>query len=304
MTYYISEEGFTMKHLFICNTSSDYISKVNLEKFKEERKIDLNSSNYRRIGPHGICKYRDKLITANSYGNGISIVDIKENREVNDYFIGMHCNDVITHKDNAYIICGESNNVVMFDLIKNGLLEEIPCGNLPHSIVINKEKELLLISNMENDSLTLIDLNNKNSENIRVGAYPTKSMFSFDGNYIFACESNLGCDAKGSIAIISLKTLRILHRIKVGNAPIDMYYDGRYCYVSNFGDGTISIVDMSYYEEVERLIVGGMPRGIVKLNKKIYVGDNYNNLLIEYNIKENIKSTIPIGGEPTGMVLI
>lgn len=294
-----------MKHLFICNTSSDCISKVNLEQFKEEGKIDLNSSNYRRIGPHGICKYRDKLITANSYGNGISIVDIKENKEVIDYFIGMHCNDVIVNKDNAYIICGESNNVVMFDLVKGGLLEEIPCGSLPHSIVINKEKKLILISNMENDSVTLMDLSdNKRNENIRVGAYPTKSIFSFDGNYIFVCESNLGCDSKGSIAVISLKTLRILNRIKVGNSPVDMYYDGRYCYVSNFGDGSISIVDMSHYKEVDRVIIGGMPRGIVKLNENIYVGDNYNDLLIEYNMKENIKSTIPIGGEPTGMVLV
>lgn len=293
-----------MKYLFICNTSSDCISKVNLENFKEERKIDLNSSNYTRIGPHGICKYKDKLITANSYGNGISIVDIKENNEVNDHFIGMHCNDVIVHKDNAYIICGESNNVVIFDLIKGRLLEEIPCGNLPHSIAINKEKEIILISNMKNDSLTLIDLNNSSSKTIRVGAYPTKSIFSFDGNYIFVCESNLGCDAKGSIAIISLKNLSVLNRIKVGNSPVDMYYDGRYSYVSNFGDGTISIVDTSRYKEVKRLIVGGMPRGIVKLDKKIYVGDNYNNLLIEYNLGENIKKTIPIGGEPTGMVLI
>ena len=51
-----------------------------------------------------------------------------------------------------------------------------------------------------------------------------------------------------------------------------MYYDGRYSYVSNFGDGTISIVDTSRYKEVKRLIVGGMPRGIVKIRIKNICG--------------------------------
>lgn len=293
-----------MCYLFICNTSSDCISKVNINEFKEESKITLNSNNFRKVGPHGICKYNDKLITANSYGNSISIIDIAANKEVENHFIGMHCNDVVVYENNAYIICGELNNVVVFDLVKGKLIEEIPCGNLPHSIALNKEKKLLLICNMENDSVTLIDCENGESvKNIKVGSYPTKALFSMDGQYIIVCESNLGGDCRGSISIISLKTLRVLYRVIVGNSPVDMFLENEFCYVSNFGDGTISMVNINYYEEVKKFNIGGMPRGIIKINNNIYVGDNYNNLLINIDIENGSKKNIPIGGEPTGMVL-
>ncbi|MEW9095045.1 MAG: YncE family protein [Clostridiaceae bacterium] len=294
-----------MSCLYICNTSSDCISKVNLENFKEESKITLTPINFGKIGPHGICKYDERLLTANSYGNSLSILNIKENREESSFFIGAHCNDIVVYKDYAFIICGELNNVIVFDLIKNKVVEEIPCGNLPHSIALNKEKKLLLISNMENDSITLIDCENReNVRNIKVGCYPTKALFSNDGQYIIVCESNLGADFKGSISILSSKNYKLLYRITAGNSPVDMFLEGNNCYVSNFGDGTVSIIDIYYYEEIKKINLGGMPRGIVKVGDYIYVGDNYNNLLIKTNIESETKKSIPIGGEPTGMILV
>lgn len=293
-----------MNYIYVCNTSSDCISRVNVEDFIEENKITLNTSLYNRIGPHGICQYEDKIITANSYSNNISIIDTVKDREEANYFIGMHCNDVVVYENNAYIICGESNNVVVFDLIKGKISEEIPCGNLPHSIVINKDKGILLISNMENDSLTIINCHNTNDvKNIKVGSYPTKAIFSVDNNYILVCESNIGSDYRGSIGIISLKNFKMLYRITVGNCPVDMICDEKYCFVSNFGEGSISLLDINYYEVIKKINVGGMPRGIIKFDKFIYVGDNYNNLLMRVNIFTEEKKIIPIGGEPTGIIL-
>lgn len=293
-----------MNYIYVCNTSSDCISKVNVEEFREESKITLNTGLCDRIGPHGICEYNDKIITANSYSNNISIIDTKQGREESKHFIGMHCNDVIVYDNNAYIICGESNNVVVFDLVKSKITEEIPCGNLPHSIAINRENGILLVSNMENDSLTLIDCHNKDEiKSIKVGSYPTKAIFTVDNKYILVCESNIGSDYRGSIGIISLKNFKMIYRITVGNCPVDMLCDERYCFVSNFGEGSISVLDINYYEVMKKINVGGMPRGIIKYNQFIFVGDNYNNLLMKVNIFSEDKKNIPIGGEPTGMIL-
>ena len=46
-----------------------------------------------------------------------------------------------------------------------------------------------------------------------------------------------------------------------------------------------------------------MPAGLLKYNDNLYIGDNYNNLLIKLDIKDNSRQFIPIGAEPTGMVL-
>ncbi|MGH4118563.1 YncE family protein [Clostridium sp.] len=293
-----------MRKLYVCNTSSDCISKVNLDLFIEEEKIYLGKDSLKRIGPHGIYIHENKIITANSYDNSISMVNINS-YETESYFIGMHCNDLSVYDNKVYVLCGDSDDIIVFDLAKNHIVEAIPCGNLPHSIYICKKKNIIIVANMNSDSITIIDCaQNGNIKSIRVGAYPTKAVITADGNYILVCESNIGMDSKGSISIISLKNFNVLYKIPVGNSPVDMYFNERFCYVSNFGDGTVSIVDINNYKEIEKIEVGGMPRGIHEDEKYLYVGDNYNNLLIRIDkITEN-KKAITIGGEPTGMALL
>ena len=293
-----------MRNLYICSTSSDCISNVNLDLFVEEEKIYLDKQNLKRIGPHGIYVYENKILTANSYDNSISIVNTN-NHEIETYFVGMHCNDLSVYDNKAYVICGDSDDIIVFDLEKKNIVEAIPCGNSPHSIYICKKKELIIVANMNSDSITLVDCaQNGSIKEIRVGAYPTKAVITPDGNYILVCESNIGMNNKGCISIISLKNYNVLNKIPVGNSPVDMYCSGKYCYVSNFGEGTVSILDINNYKEIKKIEVGGMPRGIMEDEKYLYVGDNYNNLLFRIDkITEN-KKAISIGAEPTGMTLL
>lgn len=297
-------EVIFLSYIYICNTSSDYISKVNLRSFKEEIRIPLNLNKLTRIGPHDICEYKEKVLVANSYSNNLSIIDKAEDKEVEKYFIGMHCNGVRVFNDNAYIICGELNSLIVFNLIKNKIVEEIPCENFPHSINIHKQKERIVVSNMNSDSITLIDINDKESiMNIKVGTYPTRAVFTPNGRYILVCESNLGVSKSGAVSIVDADSLRLVNRIQVGSAPVDIFCDNENCYVSNFGDGTLSIVDIINGKETKRVKLGGMPRGIIRNGKNLYVGDSYNNLLIRYDIEKENKKAIVIGNEPTGMTL-
>jgi len=242
---------------------------------------------------------------ANSYENTIALIDVGKDIVISKSFVGIHCNDVAECNNDAYIICGESNSLVVLNLLTNTIIETISCENHPHSIATNRENRTMVIANMESDSVTLIDCQDRgNIKNIRVGAYPTKALFTLDGKYILVCESNIGSDGKGSVSIISIKNCQLLHRISVGNSPVDMYCDQECCLVSNFGDGSISVISINCYKELKRLNVGGMPRGIVKSGKYIYVGDNYNNLLLRIDVCRENKKAISIGGEPTGMTLV
>lgn len=293
-----------MKNLYICNTSSDSISIIDLKEFKEKKKILLKCGAYDRIGPHGIYVYDNKIFTANNYNNSISIIDINNNFNIENYFIGVHCNDIKLLNDKVYVACGDSNNLIVFNINTKTLLRSLPCGNLPHSIDINKKKYIMVISNVNNDSITLVDcIEDKIVKKINVGTYPTKALFSLNHNYIFVCESNIGLDCKGSLSIISLNNFKIITRVSLGYSPVDMCIDENYCFVSNFGEGTISIIDINNFKQVDLIKVGGMPRGILKFNNNLYVCDNYNSLLIKINIKTKNKNTISIGSEPTGMFL-
>jgi YVTN family beta-propeller protein len=257
-----------------------------------------------KVGPHDICLYSNKILIANSYSNSLSIIDAKEGKEQENYFIGMHCNGVKAYEDNAYIICGESNSLVVFNLLKRKIIEKIPCGSFPCSISINEKKNLIAVANMHSDNITIVDCRNRdNIRNIKVSAYPAKTLFSTDGEHVIVCESKLGMCKKGTVNIIDLNTEKSLNSIEVGFSPMDAFVEEDYCYVSNFGDGTISIIDMKQLREIKRIKLGGTPRGLVKSGNFIYVCDNCNNHLVRVNLKNKNKRVIAIGGEPTAMTL-
>jgi hypothetical protein len=46
-----------------------------------------------------------------------------------------------------------------------------------------------------------------------------------------------------------------------------------------------------------------MPSRILKYRNELYIGDNYNNILIKLNVENGLKQFIPIGAEPTGMII-
>ena len=291
-----------MSYLYICNTSADTISKVNLNGFFETYRIKLGVNNIDRIGPHGICEFNGELLVVNNYNNSISI--LKEDREVDNQYIGSHCNDICIFKNNAYIICGESNIIAVFDLINKRIIEQITCESSPHSISFDYRNQRILVANMQSDSITMIDcLNREKIHHIRVGEYPTKAIFSVNGEYIYVCESNLGGYERGNISVVSASTYKVLYKIPVGYSPVDMDCDNQNCYISNFGEGTVSIININNYKEIKKINVGGMPRGIKKIGEYLYVGDNYNNQLLQINILTENKKAINIGGEPTGMAL-
>lgn len=293
-----------MRNLYVCNTFSDSISKINLDLFGEENNIYLENSEHNKVGPHGICSYKNNLLTADNFSNSLSLIDLTKKKLLSNYFIGMHCNDVKVIEDNAMVICGDSNNIVKFNILDKKTEAEIPCGNLPHSLEIMALEKIILTANMLSDSITILDYNDTNNiKHIKTGKFPTKAIFNEDGTVIYVCESNIGSDKCGSLSAYSYKTLKFLSRIYLGRAPVDMFYEKNLCFVSNFGDGTISIVDTDSFKELKRIYIGGMPRGIIKEKNYIYVGDNYNNLLIKINLIKEEKKAIAIGKEPTGMLI-
>lgn len=294
-----------MKNLFVCNGYSDNIAIVNTNIFEKVQEISLKQDGNERIGPHSMCIYKNKLLVANNYSNSLCIININDKKVEKSIFIGMNCNDVKVIDNNAMVVCGDINNIVNYSIEKDEIEEEIPCGNMPHSIDIHESLKNIIVSNMNSDSITFFKYNDTNSvSNIRVGEYPTKSLFSEDGKLIFVCESNIGSDKCGSISILSSHNLKILHRIPVGNSPVDMFIEKTMCFVSNFGDGTISIIDLKKFAEVSRIEVGGTPRGIIKDREKIYIGDNFNNIMLCVNLNNHNKKSIYIGEEPTGMLII
>ncbi|AAK80341.1 DNA-binding beta-propeller fold protein YncE [Clostridium acetobutylicum] len=293
-----------MSSICVCNSGSDDLSVIDLDTLEESSKISLRIQTG-RIGPHGICRYNDDIVTSNTFSNTLSFINFKSRKVYKSSFIGMHCNDLRILGNKAYVICGDSNSIIKYD-IKNEAIEEIiPCGYMPHSIDFNVKNNMFVTSDMGSSSITIFKEGSSSYiKRIKVGEYPTKAVFTKDGEKVIVCESNIGTDHNGTISIIPLNNIQKRCSIEVGKWPVDIFYDNNICIVSNFGDSTISIINLDEEKEMKRIYVGGMPRGVLKKNSIIYVGDSYNNSLICMDMISGKKKVIPIGNEPTGIIFV
>lgn len=291
-----------MKSLIVCNTGSDSISKLSIENFLSEE-IFLTTGE-RPLGPSGICINENIAYTANSYSNSISIINMDTLKEENGIYIGAHPNDLVRYKDSLYIICSESNTIIIYDLKEKKISLETHVNNWPHNIEISKELGLIFVSNFQSDNVSIIDINtNKVIKDIKTLEYPTKVKISKDRRLLYVCESYMGDDKEGYIEVFNLGTLESLARIKVGKVPIDIVEDEEDIYVCNFVDGTLSIINKRDFSNLSKINLGGMPKAIIKYGETIFVSDYLNGRVISINLKKNKIKVITVGKEPNAMTL-
>lgn len=292
-----------MSYIVVCNTGSDSLNKINTEDFNNQSII--LSADESPFGPHGLSLYKDKILVANNYNNTISLIDYRTFKEEGSLYIGAHPNDIVAHNGLAYVSCGESNSLIIYDMIDERVDFEIPTGRFPHNIVLEEEKNLIFITNMGEESISVIDyLNNKEIKRIKVENTPIKISISRNKKYLYVCIGFLGSDKKGSIGIIDLNTLELTGKIQVGLSPVDLFEEDNYIYVSNLCDGSISIVNLNRLAEENKIVIGGMPRGIIKFKENLFVGDYLNGKLNVIGMKDKKIKVIPLGKEPNAMTLV
>ncbi|MGG7176263.1 YncE family protein [Clostridium paraputrificum] len=292
-----------MKSIIVCNTAGDTISKVSLDDYSVKHlPLDLGE---KPVGPHGIYFYKGNIITTNNYSNSISVVSLSNYKETKNLYVGAHPNDIKIYDDKGYIACGESNSLLIMDMINEKIIFEISLEEFPHSVAIDEKAKRVYVSNMEGHSVSIVDsISNKVIEKIKAPEYPTKILLSKDNKMLYICESYLGYEVEGYINVISTENYKTISRIKVGLTPVDMWEEEGRLYITNFTEGSISIVDIKSMKELKRIFLGGMPRGVVKYKDTIFIGDYLSGKIKGLNLKEQKIKTIAVGKEPNAMIII
>ncbi|MGL5149346.1 MAG: YncE family protein [Clostridium sp.] len=293
-----------MKYLILTNTASDNITILNPYTLKTQKiNLKLNEND---VGPCGIDKYDGRIVVANNYDNSISIVNLEAGKLIEEtHYIGAYSNDVKVFEDYFLVTCGESNSLIGFNK-KNAKIDfEVLLGEFPYSITINRGKKIAYVTNMQQDNISVVNIEEKKKiGTIETKKLPTKILYSYKNDVIFVCESYLGENDNGNVIAVSTKDNNILGRVMVGKGPLDMCEKGRYLYVSNFEDGTISVIDIKGFKEVKRIYLGGMPKGIQVYKENIFVADYYNNSVMVVNMQEAIVKAISVSKEPNAMILM
>jgi YVTN family beta-propeller protein len=112
-----------------------------------------------------------------------------------------HPNDVVlTDDDRLFVSCGNSNNVIAFDLKTRERLEVIstalgpkaPAGSTPNSLALSPDGETLYVANADNNSVAVIDVEERGKSRplgfLPTGWYPTFVTTTADGKRIIVAS--------------------------------------------------------------------------------------------------------------------
>lgn len=138
------------------------------------------------------------------------------------------------------------------------------------------------VANEEADTVSVLDAASfRTLANVRVGAKPHNVQVSPDGTRVWvtnngepaaadaAAHQNMGKDehqamGAGAVWVIDATTDAVLAKVPVGLHPAHVVLtpDGRFAYVTNGGDNTLSVIDAATQRRVSTIAVGKFPHGI------------------------------------------
>jgi YVTN family beta-propeller protein len=218
-----------------------------------------------------------------------------------------------------YASGGNNNWIVRFSIVNNRLIpaDTFRLGNpWPEKIwvagiQVDEKRQLLYTVTTENNSLYIYDLKgHKIVKRLPLGGEGYTCLLSPDRDELYI--SCWGCDR---VEILDTRTQAFRAFIPVGDNPNDMCLtrNGKYLFVANSNDNSISVIDLTSHKVVEVLnaaLYPDSPSGSTSNSlalgnddKTLYVANADNNCLAVFDVSEPGSSSgmgfIPTGWYPT-----
>jgi YVTN family beta-propeller protein len=167
----------------------------------------------------------------------------------------------------------------------------IPVGLTPSGIIYDKKRDLIIISNRDENLLTIIQ-DNKIVQTVEVGDHPFGIFLSDDSIFSVNVYSN-------DVSKIDLNTFDSF-KFDVGDHPYNIISSDEYLFVTNTQDDSVSVINKVDFSIQKTLKTGEVPEnlGIDSLNNQLIVTNWGSNSISVFDLDslENIKN-IPTGRE-------
>jgi YVTN family beta-propeller protein len=193
----VSTDG---KLLYALNNSDEYLYILETHGGRAVARL--------RVGDHPISAELSKngqtLYVANLGGASVAIVDVSDPAHpaiTATLSTDAHPNDlVLTSDDRLFVSCGNTNNVISFDLTTRQRLEVVntalgpkaPAGSTPNSLALSPDGEMLYVANADNNSIAVIDVEARGKATplgfLPTGWYPTFVTTAADGKRIIVAS--------------------------------------------------------------------------------------------------------------------
>ena len=267
--------------------------------------------------------HRYAAVTNNGQSTqSIQLLDAGNDRELDKAVIGKAWGGLVFSADerSLYASGGDDNWIIRYSIVDNKLVagDTILLGSpwtrrgntnaiSPTGLALDDKKSLLYVVTKEDNSLYVLDVKTKAVlQKTALGAEAYTCLLSPDASRLYI--SLWGGD---KVVVYDTRNDRLVDSIAVGDNPNDLClsHNGRYLYVANANDNTVSVIDCKQSKVLETLNTAVFPTQLsgttsnsVALggdDKTLYVANADNNCLAVFDVSTP-GSSHSLGFVPTG----
>jgi YVTN family beta-propeller protein len=252
----------------------------------------------------------------------IQLIDAKKGVELDKVVISKAWGGLAFSSDEKflYVSGGDNNWVIRYSIINNKLIasDTIRLGGIwnkqknaqaisPTGLALDDTKGILYVVTKQDNSLYLVDLNTKTIQRkIELGTEAYTCLLSPDKSKLY-----ISLWGRDKVAMYDTKKNALADSIAVGDNPNDLCisHNGRYLYVSNANDNTVSVIDLLKSKVLETLNTAVYPTqlsgttsnsvALTNNDKTLYIANADNNCLAVFDVSHP-GSSHSLGFIPTG----
>ena len=226
-----------------------------------------------------------KLLVVNHGSDTISVVDIKEAVQIDQYPVGFMPYGIVNNGVYAFVSEFGLGRISVLDLSTGVVLDYIRVDNFPSALALDPNGKRLFVTHFFSGSFTTIDLSTfMVTETLSTGADTNLSQFiaiTSDGTKAYLPQTRSNVTNKAllfdttvfpivNVVDLSEFNLLVTERITLDTAdePVNMPFavvlspDNKILYLSNAGSNDVSVIDLVTNKGIAHIDVGSNPRGI------------------------------------------
>lgn len=255
--------------LYIVNKLSSSITVFDLFEGNELIEYPIDVQPHELIALAG----QDRVVVTNYgsldvEGKSITIINAKTNKieKTIDLENGLRPHGIVAFpKSNKVGIVTDLGNNLLVVNVESGVIEKNISTQqiVSHQLVLHPNKPLVYVTNINSNSVSVIDLeSNKVIKIIPCGLGTEGIDITPDGSEIWVTNN-----AENTINIINTNTNQITDTLPTGDEPLRLKFssDGNQCLVANSSDGTISVFNRYSKKQVKEIIIPGKKNIVEKI---------------------------------------
>ncbi|HKG81346.1 MAG TPA: cytochrome D1 domain-containing protein [Pyrinomonadaceae bacterium] len=213
-----------------------------------------------------LTKDGEKLFVTLPLINQVAVIDTRSWKVANYIDTGVKPTSITLQPDQKYVWIGHegsqpaASGVTVIDTGTLKVTAQFPTGAGRHDIVVSSDNRFAFVSNRESKTVSVVDVQKLTKINdVKVGPNPVSLALSELSKAIYAVS-----ETDGFVAVIDAQG-QLLTRIKAkpGSRLLRFAPGGRYGFVLNTGESTVSIFDAASNRMLHEVKVGKAPDQVV-----------------------------------------